>query len=49
MIFGGNLERQPEAFQEKIAALVERAGHRVRFCGAYQNTEMPSLMRPSTG
>ncbi len=45
MIFGGNLERQPEPFQEKIRKLVERAGSRVRFYGAYQNSEMPRLMR----
>ncbi|WP_114944107.1 glycosyltransferase family 4 protein [Microvirga calopogonii] len=45
MIFGGNLERQPEAFQEKIRKLVERAGSRVRFYGSYQNSEMPRLMR----
>jgi glycosyltransferase involved in cell wall biosynthesis len=45
MIFGGNLERQPKPFQEKIEALVEKAGSRVRFYGAYQNSEMPRLMR----
>ncbi len=45
MIFGGNLERQPVPFQEKIASLVERAGPRVRFYGSYQNSEMPRLMR----
>ncbi|QRM30271.1 glycosyltransferase family 4 protein [Microvirga sp. VF16] len=45
MIFGGNLERQPEPFQEKIRKLVERAGPRVRFYGSYQNSEMPRLMR----
>ena len=45
MIFGGNLERQPEGFQEKIRKLVERAGSRVRFYGSYQNSEMPRLMR----
>jgi len=45
MIFGGNLERQPKPFQEKIEALIERAGPRVRFYGAYQNSEMPRLMR----
>jgi glycosyltransferase involved in cell wall biosynthesis len=45
MIFGGNLERQPKSFQEKIERLVERAGPRVRFYGAYQNSEMPRLMR----
>ena len=45
MIFGGNLEFQPEAFREKIAALVNRATPRVRMCGAYQNAEMPSLLQ----
>jgi glycosyltransferase involved in cell wall biosynthesis len=45
MIFGGNLERQPKPFQEKIEKLVERAGRRVRFYGAYQNSEMPRLMQ----
>ncbi|WP_445501383.1 glycosyltransferase family 4 protein [Microvirga sp. G4-2] len=45
MIFGGNLERQPKPFQEKIEKLVERARNRVRFYGAYQNSEMPRLMR----
>lgn len=45
MIFGGNLERQPPAYQAKIAALVEKAGDRVRFYGSYQNAEMPRLMR----
>ncbi|WP_332116517.1 glycosyltransferase family 4 protein [Azorhizobium caulinodans] len=45
MIFGGNLERQPQAYQNKIAALVEKAGDRVRFYGSYQNVEMPRLMR----
>lgn len=44
-IFGGNLERQPEAFREKIAGLIEKTGERVRFAGAYQNRDMPSLMR----
>lgn len=45
MIFGGNLERQPDDYQLKMAALVEKAGDRVRFCGSYQNPEMPRLMR----
>jgi glycosyltransferase involved in cell wall biosynthesis len=45
MIFGGNLERQPEPFQEKIEKLVEQAGNRVRFYGAYQNSDMPRLMQ----
>jgi glycosyltransferase involved in cell wall biosynthesis len=45
MVYGGNLERQPQAYQDKFAALVESAGRRVRFCGAFQNHEMPNLMR----
>lgn len=45
LVYGGNLERQPQAYQDKFAALVERAGRRVRFCGAFQNHEMPNLMR----
>ncbi|MXN64359.1 glycosyltransferase [Stappia sp. GBMRC 2046] len=45
MIFGGNLERQPEWFQKKIGESIEKAGDRVRFYGSYQNSEMPRLMR----
>jgi glycosyltransferase involved in cell wall biosynthesis len=45
MIFGGNLEFQPKAYREKVEALVERAGRRVRFHGSYRNDEMPRLMR----
>lgn len=45
LIYGGNLERQPQAYQDKLAALIETAGRRVRFCGAFQNQEMPNLMR----
>jgi glycosyltransferase involved in cell wall biosynthesis len=45
MIYGGNLERQPASYREKFARLVERAGDRVRFCGAYTNAEMPRLMQ----
>ncbi len=44
MIFGGNLERQPIEYQEKVHDLIEKAGERVRFYGAYQNSEMPKLM-----
>jgi glycosyltransferase involved in cell wall biosynthesis len=44
-IFGGNLERQPESFRNKVAALLEKTGDRVRFAGAYQNKDMPTLMR----
>ncbi|RDJ22153.1 glycosyltransferase [Bosea caraganae] len=45
LVYGGNLERQPEAYKKKFAELVESAGRRVRFCGAFQNHEMPNLMR----
>lgn len=45
MIFGGNLEWQPSEFQERIKKLIEDAGRRVRFYGAYRNPEMPRLMR----
>src|SRR4030095_16757179 len=31
MIFGGNLERQPIEFQERMKKLIADAGHRVRF------------------
>ncbi|MBW9064342.1 glycosyltransferase family 4 protein [Rhizobium herbae] len=45
MIFGGNLERQPIEFQERMKKLIADAGDRVRFYGAYQNADMPRLMR----
>ena len=45
MIFGGNLEKQPRDFQERMEKLIENAGSRVRFYGAYQNSEMPRLMQ----
>lgn len=45
LVYGGNLERQPQAYKDKFAKLVENAGRRVRFCGAFQNHEMPNLMR----
>ena len=45
MIFGGNLERQPPDFQERLKTLIDDAGRRVRFYGAYQNADMPRLMR----
>lgn len=44
MIYGGNLERQPEAYQKKVADCIEKAGNRARFYGSYQNAEMPRLM-----
>ncbi|MBX9909018.1 MAG: glycosyltransferase family 4 protein [Beijerinckiaceae bacterium] len=45
LVYGGNLERQPQAYQDKFAELVAAAGRRVRFCGAFQNHELPNLMR----
>ncbi|SDP91625.1 Glycosyltransferase involved in cell wall bisynthesis [Phyllobacterium sp. YR620] len=45
MIFGGNLEKQPRDFQDRMEKLIEDAGSRVRFYGAYQNSEMPRLMQ----
>lgn len=44
MIFGGNLERQPPDFQERLKKLIDDAGRRVRFYGAYQNADMPRLI-----
>ncbi len=43
-IFGGNLDRQPEAFRTRFAALMERAGRRARFYGSYRAEELPRLM-----
>ncbi|MCR4266994.1 glycosyltransferase family 4 protein [Nitratireductor sp. ZSWI3] len=45
MIFGGNLENQPPEFQDRLKKLIEDAGRRVRFYGAYRNADMPRLMR----
>lgn len=45
MIFGGNLERQPEAYQKKFLEITEKAGDRVRFYGAYRSAELPGLMK----
>lgn len=45
MIFGGNLERQPLEFQERMKKLIAGAGSRVRFYGAYQNADVARLMR----
>jgi glycosyltransferase involved in cell wall biosynthesis len=44
-IFGGNLENQPLAFRESFEQLVEKAGRRAKFYGAYQAHEMADLMR----
>ncbi len=45
MIFGGNLERQPEAYQRRFEAATERAAGRVRFYGGYRSAELPMLMK----
>lgn len=44
-VFGGNLEVQPEAFQQEFKRLVQMAGRRVRFFGSYRSTDLPELMR----
>lgn len=44
-VFGGNLEVQPEAFQQEFKRLVAAAGRRVRFFGSYRRAELPDLMR----
>jgi glycosyltransferase involved in cell wall biosynthesis len=44
-IFGGNLENQPETFRRSFEMLIERAGRRAKFYGAYRGEELPDLMR----
>lgn len=44
-IFGGNLEVQPEAFQQEFKKLIQQAGRRVRFFGSYKSPDLPQLMR----
>ncbi|MBK1658343.1 glycosyltransferase family 4 protein [Paracraurococcus ruber] len=43
-VFGGNLEHQPEAFRTRFEALLQAAGRRARFHGAYRPEELPRLM-----
>lgn len=43
-VFGGNLDNQPEAFRARFAQLMERAGRRAKFYGAYRAEELPRLM-----
>ena len=43
-IHGSGLERQPLAFQERIATLVAATGGRATLHGAYVNDEIPALM-----
>jgi glycosyltransferase involved in cell wall biosynthesis len=44
-VYGGNLEVQPEAFQQEFKRLVTAAGRRIRFFGSYKAHELPDLMR----
>jgi glycosyltransferase involved in cell wall biosynthesis len=44
-VFGGNLEVQPESFQQEFRRLVQMAGRRVRFFGSYRSPDLPELMR----
>jgi glycosyltransferase involved in cell wall biosynthesis len=44
-VFGGNLEFQPEKFQQEFKRLVQMAGRRVRFFGSYRSPDLPTLMR----
>lgn len=44
-VFGGNLEVQPESFQQEFKRLVHAVGRRVRFFGSYKSADLPMLMR----
>jgi glycosyltransferase involved in cell wall biosynthesis len=44
-VFGGNLEVQPEQFQNEFKRLVQLVGRRVRFFGSYKSGDLPTLMR----
>jgi glycosyltransferase involved in cell wall biosynthesis len=44
-VFGGNLEVQPEEFQQEFRRLVQLVGRRVRFFGSYKSADLPMLMR----
>lgn len=44
-VYGGNLEVQPEAFQQHFNRLVQAIGRRVRFYGSYKGHDLPTLMR----
>jgi glycosyltransferase involved in cell wall biosynthesis len=45
LVFGDNLENQPEQFQEEFQRLLDRAGRRARLYGSYKAPELPMLMR----
>lgn len=44
-VYGGNLEVQPEEFQQEFKKLVSAAGRRVRFFGSYKSEDLPRLMQ----
>ncbi len=44
MVLGGNLEHQPEALRERFEKLMQAAGRRARFIGAYRSEDLPKLM-----
>lgn len=44
VLHASNLERQPEAFRSRIAALIAQAGPRVRVAGPYDNADLPRLI-----
>jgi glycosyltransferase involved in cell wall biosynthesis len=45
MIFGSNLDRQTPSYRARVEELLTAAGPKARIYGAYQNSEMPRLMR----
>jgi glycosyltransferase involved in cell wall biosynthesis len=45
MIFGGNLERAPQEYRERIARLEAATNGRAQLYGAYRNDDMPRLMQ----
>ncbi|MEO9652129.1 MAG: glycosyltransferase family 4 protein [Roseobacter sp.] len=44
-VYGGNLEHQPEDFQDNIKDLFRQARQRIRFGGSYKSHELPDLVR----
>ena len=44
-VYGGNLEHQPEDFQQEMKALFRQVGGRVRFMGSYKSEDIPRIMR----
>lgn len=44
LLYGGNLEHQPEHFREKVAALLELTQSNVDYRGTYSQAQLPGLM-----